>query len=161
MEKRVAIIGAGVSGLLSCKWAVSKGFKPIVFEAKDQVGGLWTQTIESTKLQNVKPYYQFSDFPWPDSVKEMFPHSSQLLEYIQSYAQNFDLLQYVKFNSEVVSIDYVGESEDEIQSYELWGGNGKAFGSKGKWNLKVHHTKKGDSTKVIVLNCAQFDVIVV
>ncbi|XP_075510238.1 putative flavin-containing monooxygenase 1 isoform X1 [Primulina tabacum] len=147
MEKRVAIIGAGVSGLLACKCAVSKGFKPIVFEAKDQVGGLWTQTIESTKLQNAKPYYQFSDFPWPDSVKEMFPHSSQLLEYIQSYAQHFDLLQYVKFNSEVVSIDYVGESEDEIQSYELWGGDGKAFGSKGKWNLKVHHTKE-DSTKL-------------
>lgn len=147
MEKRVAIIGAGVSGLLACKYAVSKGFKPIVFEAKDQVGGLWTQTIESTKLQNAKPTYQFSDFPWPDSVKEMFPHSSQLQEYMQSYAQHFDLLQYVKFNSEVVSIDYVGESEDEIQSYELWGGDGKAFGSKGKWNLKVHHTKE-DSTKV-------------
>ncbi|XP_073156376.1 probable flavin-containing monooxygenase 1 [Henckelia pumila] len=150
MEKRVAIIGAGVSGLLACKYAVSKGFKPIVFEAKDEVGGLWTQTIESTKLQNVKQYYQFSDLPWPDSVQEMFPNNSQLLEYIHSYAQHFDLLQYVRFNAQVVSIDYVGEeSEKEIQAWESWGGtgDGNAFGSKGKWKLKVHHIKE-DSTEV-------------
>ncbi|KZV15876.1 putative flavin-containing monooxygenase 1 [Dorcoceras hygrometricum] len=152
MEKRVAIIGAGVSGLLACKYALSKGFEPIVFEAKDQVGGRWTQTIESTKVQNVKEYYQFSDFPWPDSVKEIFPHSTQLLEYIQSYAQHFDLLRYVKFSTEVVDIDYVGESEEEIQSSGLWGGDGKAFGSKGKWNLRV---RSGKSAVDIAFECAQ------
>ncbi|KAI3446830.1 hypothetical protein Pfo_003495 [Paulownia fortunei] len=142
MEKRVAIIGAGISGLLACKYAAAKGFNPIVFEAQDQVGGVWNQTIESTRLQNVKEFFQFSDFPWPSSVQDMFPRNTQLLEYIQSYAQNFELLPYIKFNSKVISIDYVGQSLEEMQSWELWGGAGKAFGSKGKWNLKVLDTKE-------------------
>ncbi|KAL3532247.1 hypothetical protein ACH5RR_005768 [Cinchona calisaya] len=72
MEKRVAIIGAGISGLLACKYALAKGFHPTIFEAQDCVGGLWNHTIESTKLQNAKQDFHFSDFPWPSSVQEMF-----------------------------------------------------------------------------------------
>ncbi|KAK4431803.1 putative flavin-containing monooxygenase 1 [Sesamum alatum] len=142
MEKRVAIIGAGISGLLACKYAASRGFNPVVLEAEEQVGGLWNHTIESTRLQNVKEFFQFSDFPWPSSVQEALPTNAQLLEYLQSYARHFELLPYIKFNCKVISVDYVGECEEEMQSWELWGGSGKAFGSKGKWNLKVLHTKQ-------------------
>ncbi|KAL0315471.1 UNVERIFIED_CONTAM: putative flavin-containing monooxygenase 2 [Sesamum radiatum] len=142
MEKRVAIIGAGISGLLACKYAASRGFNPVVFEAQEQVGGLWNHTIESTRLQNVKEFFQFSDFPWPSSVQDALPTNAQLLEYLQSYARHFELFPYIKFNSKVVSVSYVGECEEEMQSWELWGGGGKAFGSKGKWSLKVLHTKE-------------------
>lgn len=143
MEKRVAIVGAGVSGLLACKYLAEKGLKPVVFEEKDRVGGLWNQTYESTRLQVPKENYQFSDFPWPSSVEEVWPHNTQLVQYLQSYAQQFELLQYVKFNSRVTEVNYVGESKEEMQSWDLWGGNGKAFGSKGKWMLKVAHSKDG------------------
>ncbi|KAL6586221.1 hypothetical protein OROMI_002865 [Orobanche minor] len=148
MEKRVAIVGAGISGLLACKYTASKGFNPVVFEAQDQVGGLWNHTIESTRLQIPKETFEFSDFPWPPSA-DMFPHNTQLQDYLRSYARNFQLLQYVQFNSTVVSIDYVGdnhESLEDMQFWELWGGAGKAFGSKGKWHLKVKDTKQ-DSIK--------------
>lgn len=147
MEKRVAIVGAGMSGLLACKYAASKGFRPVVFEAQDQAGGLWNHTIESTRLQNARETFQFSDFPWPSSVKDVFPKSTQLLEYLQSYAQNFDLLPYIKFGSKVVGIEYVGPSVEEMETWDLWGGAGNAFGSKGKWNLKVLDTGD-DSIKV-------------
>ncbi|KAK6126929.1 hypothetical protein DH2020_039330 [Rehmannia glutinosa] len=138
MEKRVAIVGAGLSGLLACKYTASKGFNPIVFEAQDEVGGLWNKTIETTRLQSSKDYFQFSDFPWPSSVEDMFPHNTKVLEYLQSYAQYFELLNYIEFNSKVISIEYVGQSLEEMQSWEMWGGAGKAFGSKGKWNLKEY-----------------------
>lgn len=139
MEKRVAIVGAGISGLLACKYAVARGFTPIVFEEQDHVGGLWNHTLESTTLQVPRQLYEFSDFPWPSSIEEMFPHNTQLTEYLRSYAQKFQLLQYVNFKCKVIDVDYVGESEDEIKCWDLWGGDGKAFGSKGKWILRVSH----------------------
>ena len=140
MERKVAIIGAGVSGLLACKYTLSKGFHPIVFEAQSGIGGVWTKTIETTKLQTPKVLYQFSDFPWPSSVKEDFPNQHQVFDYIQSYACHFDLLRHIKFNTKVVSIEYEGPSEEEMQYWTMWSGTGAPFSSKGKWKVMVEDT---------------------
>ncbi|WCJ40001.1 flavin-dependent monooxygenase 1 [Euphorbia peplus] len=141
MEKQIAIIGGGgISGLLASKHLLSKGFHPIVFEAKSSIGGVWTNTVETTKLQSPKPAYEFSDFPWPHSVTEMFPSSKQVLDYIESYASHFDLIKHINFNSKVVGIHYEGPSDEEMEAWSLWGGNGEPFSSKGKWHIEVQHS---------------------
>ncbi|KAF5176370.1 Flavin-binding monooxygenase family protein [Thalictrum thalictroides] len=117
MEKRVAIIGAGISGLIACKYMSVKGFNPIVFEAKDSIGGVWTHTVETTKLQTPKDAYQFSDFPWPSSVKEEFPDHSQ---------------------TKVLAVDYEGPSDEEMVAWDLWG---EPFSPKGKWNITIENTQ--------------------
>ncbi|XP_059635721.1 probable flavin-containing monooxygenase 1 [Cornus florida] len=144
MEKQIAIIGAGISGLLACKHAVDMGFSPTVFEARDAIGGVWAaQSMESTKLQTPKTYYQFSDFAWPPSVNQTFPHHTQVFHYIQSYARHFDILRLIKFNSRVIGIDYSTPSDEEgIVSGDLWGGYGGPFSATGKWKVAVQDTQQ-------------------
>lgn len=155
----MAIIGAGISGLLACKYTLSKGFQPIVFESSSSIGGVWTKTVESTKLQTPKELYQFSDFPWPSSVTEDFPNQHQVLDYIRSYAQHFDLLKHIKFNTKVCGLEYEGPSEDEMQSWSLWGGTGEPFSSKGKWKVTLHVQDKQSSSSEVCTYLVDFVVL--
>ncbi|KAF8027668.1 hypothetical protein BT93_E0545 [Corymbia citriodora subsp. variegata] len=135
--KKIAIVGAGISGLVACKYTLSKGLHPIVFESQTGIGGVWTKTVETTKLQTPRPAYQFSDFPWPDSVTEDYPHAHQVLEYVESYARHFDLLKHIKFGTRVLSIGYDGPPGEVMQSWSLWGSDGRPFGSGRKWKIRV------------------------
>ncbi|XP_012467649.1 probable flavin-containing monooxygenase 1 isoform X1 [Gossypium raimondii] len=137
MERKVGIVGAGVSGLLACKYILSKGFHPIVFESQSSIGGVWTKALETTKLQTPKPFYQFSDFAWPSFVTEYFPDKHVVLDYVEAYAKHFHLLNHIKFNTKVAGILYEGPRDEEIQSWSLWGGTGEPFSSRGKWKLIV------------------------
>lgn len=149
-KKQIAIVGAGVSGLLACKYLLLKGFHPIVFEARSDIGGAWIKTVETTKLQTPKQLYQFSDYPWPDSVTTDFPDHNQVLDYIQSYASHFDLRKHIKFNRKVVGIEFEGLSGEDEKSWSFWNGNGQPFGSRGKWTVAVEDAKN-HSTEVCAI----------
>ncbi|KAI3714195.1 hypothetical protein L1987_72791 [Smallanthus sonchifolius] len=137
-KKQIAIIGAGISGLLACKYCLSKGFEPIVFEFESDVGGVWIKTIKTTRLQLPKVMYQFSDFPWPPSITDVFPNQQQVHDYIRSYATHFNLMPHIKFHSRVKGIAYDGRSSD---AWSLWNGTGEAFPPQGKWNVTVENTQ--------------------
>uniref|UniRef100_A0A1S3BK15 Flavin-containing monooxygenase n=1 Tax=Cucumis melo TaxID=3656 RepID=A0A1S3BK15_CUCME len=135
--KKVAVVGAGLSGLIACKLILSKGLTPIVFEAKDVIGGLWNDTIESTVLQTRRQMFELSDFPWPKSVTEEYPRYDQVLDYLRSYAEHFGLFKYIRLNTKVLSIEYEGFSDEEINSWTYWGGSGNAFSERSKWKLSL------------------------
>ncbi|KAK9094841.1 hypothetical protein Scep_026310 [Stephania cephalantha] len=155
MGKRVAIVGGGVSGLIACKYISDKGFHPIVFESQSEVGGVWTHTTQTTKLQTPKTSYQFSDFPWPCSVHDTFPHHTQVLDYIQSYTRHYNLLQFIKLNTRVVSIEFYGASDDDMASWSLWGCNGEPFSPRGRWVCSVEdtiqHTREVYQVEFVIL----------
>ncbi|KAI3962362.1 hypothetical protein MKX01_005364 [Papaver californicum] len=112
----IGIIGAGVSGLLACKYVLQKGFQPIVFESQSGFGGVWTHTIQRTKLQIPRQGYLFSNFPWTFYDKEDYPNYNQLMEYLESYALHFNLLPCIKFNTEVINLDYlIQEGQDRCK----------------------------------------------
>ncbi|KAI7740266.1 hypothetical protein M8C21_000035 [Ambrosia artemisiifolia] len=136
-KKQVAIVGAGVSGLIACKYCLSKGFDPIVFDTEPDIGGVWAKTIKTSRLQTPKALYQFSDFPWPTSVTDDFPTHLQIMEYIRSYAINFDLIPHIRFRSRVKGIHYDGLWSE---TWSLWNGTGEPF-TEGKWNVTVENTQ--------------------
>ncbi|EOA14394.1 hypothetical protein CARUB_v10027589mg [Capsella rubella] len=139
-SSRVAIIGAGVSGLAAAKHLARH--RPQVFEASDSIGGVWRKcTYETTKLQSVRVSYEFSDFPWPNRCESSFPTYVEVLDYLEAYAKHFDLLKYIKLNCKVVEVRFIGDGQD------LHMGNIGAYGNllpgKPVWEVAVR-TEHGD-----------------
>ncbi|KAM0837285.1 hypothetical protein ACQ4PT_061774 [Festuca glaucescens] len=115
MEKKsVAIIGAGVSGLVACKHLLERGYRPVVFEADTALGGVWANTPDCTRLQTPRPMYQYSDFPWPDSITEEYPASHQVSSYLDAYARHFGVLDCVRLGHRVAGMEYAGVPEEEL-----------------------------------------------
>lgn len=51
MKKRVAIIGAGISGLASIRSCLEEGLEPTCFERSNDVGGLWKFSVSGASVQ--------------------------------------------------------------------------------------------------------------
>ncbi|XP_003414926.1 flavin-containing monooxygenase 3 isoform X1 [Loxodonta africana] len=113
MGKRVAIIGAGVSGLASIRSCLEEGLKPTCFEKSDDVGGLWkfsdhgeegrASIYRSVFTNSSKEMTCFADFPYPDDFPS-FMHHSKLLEYLTAYAKEKNLLKYIQFKTLVSKV---------------------------------------------------------
>lgn len=115
---RIAIIGAGCSGLVAIKHLVEAGLKDIVcYEKSDQIGGNWVYTATSshssicrtTHTISSKSMSQFSDFPMPDDYPD-YPSHHQILAYFQAYTRHFQLEEYIRFN---VAVQHVVKIENE------------------------------------------------
>ena len=76
MPKRIAIIGAGVGGIISAKCCLEQGLDIVVFEKTDYIGGLWryqehldvngiASVMKSTVINTSKEVSSFSDYPPP------------------------------------------------------------------------------------------------
>uniref|UniRef100_A0ACD6AA41 Uncharacterized protein n=1 Tax=Avena sativa TaxID=4498 RepID=A0ACD6AA41_AVESA len=143
MEKKsVAIVGAGVSGLAACKHLLERGCRPVVFEADAVVGGVWAHAPECTRLQSNRTTYQYSDFPWPETVTEAHPKGELVAGYLNAYARHFGVLECVRFGHRVAAMEYAGVAEEEVAAWEEWAGCGQAFGSgDGEWRLTVADTE--------------------
>lgn len=54
MARRVAVVGAGSSGLACVKICVEEGLEPVCFESSDDIGGLWRFKVsEDTVLKSI------------------------------------------------------------------------------------------------------------
>ncbi|XP_006887484.1 PREDICTED: dimethylaniline monooxygenase [N-oxide-forming] 2 [Elephantulus edwardii] len=113
MAKKVAVIGAGVSGLISLKCCVDEGLEPTCFERTEDIGGLWrfkenvedgrASIYQSVITNTSKEMSCFSDFPMPENFPN-FLHNTKLLEYFRIVAKKFDLLKYIQFQTTVLSV---------------------------------------------------------
>ncbi|XP_073448969.1 flavin-containing monooxygenase 5-like [Aquarana catesbeiana] len=113
MVKRVAVIGAGASGLTAIKCCLDEGLEPTCFEKTDDIGGLWRYKDESEDgrasiyksvvINTSKEMMCFSDFPAPEDFPN-YMHNSRIMEYFRMYAEKFNLLKYIQNKTAVCSI---------------------------------------------------------
>ncbi|MEE6496134.1 hypothetical protein FKM82_002237 [Ascaphus truei] len=113
MTKRVAVIGAGCSGLTAIKCCLEEGLEPTCFERSNDIGGLWkfTEMVEegrasiyrSVVTNTSKEMMCYSDFPMPEDFP-IYLHHSKVLEYLHLYSEHFKLFKYIQFQTEVCSV---------------------------------------------------------
>ncbi|GFT00537.1 dimethylaniline monooxygenase 2 [Trichonephila clavipes] len=111
--KKIAVIGAGTSGLTAIKCCKEEGLAVTCFEKTGNFGGRWryrrnsipgvASVMKSTVSIHSKEMLAFSDFPPPKSFPN-YLHHTKMLEYLHLYAEQFNLLQHIEYDCEVVSI---------------------------------------------------------
>ncbi|HYO87530.1 MAG TPA: NAD(P)-binding domain-containing protein [Candidatus Limnocylindrales bacterium] len=132
VSARVCIIGAGPSGITAIKQCLQAGLTQIVcYEKQDQVGGNWifspegghSSVYETTHSITSISQSAFSDYPMPAGFPD-FPSHRQILAYFQSYARDFGLLPYIRFNTTVQKAE---EQPDHTWRITLDDGTVEAF----------------------------------
>ncbi|KAM9974872.1 hypothetical protein ACTFIW_008342 [Dictyostelium discoideum] len=121
-NKKVAIIGAGPSGLCFAKYINQIGYLiPTIFDKSNDFGGVWSNSTNRKVWDSLRINFNqfstsFSDFPFKDkfpSKGEVFPTNQELYEYYKSYVEHFDLMKIIRFNSTIISVKkFKGPSED-------------------------------------------------
>ncbi|XP_034002287.1 dimethylaniline monooxygenase [N-oxide-forming] 5-like [Trematomus bernacchii] len=143
---KVAVIGAGVSGLTSIKACLDEGLQPTCFESSHDIGGLWrfkekpepgrANIYQSVVINSSKEKMAFSDFPPPADLPNNM-HHSEVLQYIRLYAQAFNLLQNIHFKTSVLSVRQTPD-----------------FAATGRWEVETEMTEGPRETHV-------FDAVIV
>lgn len=105
----VAVIGAGLAGLVTLKSCLEEGLDATIFEQSDHIGGNWkfkeqgVSVFRNTELTSSKYLTAFSDFPMPEDYPHFMRHE-QYFEYLQAYTQKFELLPHIQFGVSIESV---------------------------------------------------------
>lgn len=125
MKRKIALIGAGLSGLVTAKTLREYGHEVVVFEKENEIGGVWCPSRHYPGLttQNTRDTYAFSDFRMPKHYSE-FPTGAQMLEYLRNYVQHFQMGDCLRLGHLVESAE--PENQNGQTRWRLSGRHGSA-----------------------------------
>ena len=109
-ELRVAIIGAGMSGLVAAHRLQQAGVPFVVLEKNADVGGTWFENrYPGCRVDVPNHLYSYSFFQrddWP----ERFSPQEVLLEYFRRVADDLDVRPHIRFGVDVTAATYCEEA---------------------------------------------------
>ncbi|XP_054708852.1 flavin-containing monooxygenase 5-like [Uloborus diversus] len=128
-QKRILVIGAGVSGLTAIKACKEENLDVVCYERIGELGGLWRyhendldglpSVMKSTISNTSKEMSSFTDFP-PAKEFPTYMHHTAVLKYLEMYVEHFGLLSHITYYQEVIELI---PAED--------------YGTTGKWLVKI------------------------
>ncbi len=104
---KIAVIGAGPSGITAAKNLFDQGFTDVtLFDRGDQVGGNWvfdaasghSSVFETTHIISSKKFSEYHDYPMPADYPD-YPGHDHLRRYFQSYADHFGVTPHIRFRT--------------------------------------------------------------
>lgn len=101
----VAIVGAGMSGILAAHRLRQAGVPFVVFEKNEDVGGTWFENTYPGCRVDVPNHlysYSFAQEAWPHH----FSDQASLLGYFRRCADAFGIRPHIRFGTEVLSAEY-------------------------------------------------------
>ncbi len=102
---RVAIIGAGISGIIAAVRLRELGVPFVILERNQEVGGVWlTNTYPGAGVDTPSYLYSFSFFPRHWSTH--FGKRDEMVAYLAEAVDHFDLRRHIIFGTEVDSAVY-------------------------------------------------------
>jgi 4-hydroxyacetophenone monooxygenase len=103
---RVAVIGAGMSGLLAAIRLEEAGIPYVVLEKNEGVGGTWLENAyPGCRVDVANHFYSYSFAPnhdWP----EFFSRRDELRAYFERCANDFGVRDKVRFRTEVLGATF-------------------------------------------------------
>lgn len=106
-KPKVAVIGAGMSGMLAAIKLRERGVEDIVIlEKADRVGGTWRDNTYPGLSCDVPAHmYTYTFEPNPE-WSHRYAHGGEIYKYFENVADKYDLKKHIRFNSEVTSARY-------------------------------------------------------
>jgi cation diffusion facilitator CzcD-associated flavoprotein CzcO len=110
VTKRVAVIGAGSSGLAAAHNLLDAGFEVNVLEREHDLGGSWNQDTpqgrvhDSATMISSRPMTEYPDFPMPAEFPD-YPDHRQALAYLRAYSGSFELDRHIRYDTAVTSVN--------------------------------------------------------
>ena len=98
---RIAIIGAGISGIAAAKTLNRFGHQTVLFERSGTIGGVWALAYPNVRLQNIADHYHLTDYEWP-FAHDLYPTATEVLRYIHAAAHHFKL--DIRLNHDVTAL---------------------------------------------------------
>ena len=105
----VLVVGAGPSGLSAIRELVAGGRQVVGVERHTDVGGIWdidnpgTPMYESAHLISSRTQSALDGLEMSDELPD-YPSHRQLLAYLRSYADRFDLRRHIRFGTAVEQV---------------------------------------------------------
>ncbi|CAI9109827.1 OLC1v1009733C1 [Oldenlandia corymbosa var. corymbosa] len=133
---RVAVIGAGVGGLVAARELKKDSHKVVVYEKSDRIGGVWVydprveedplgcdpnrEIVHSSLYGSVRTTIPsdimgFSDYPFNvtsdvnGGILKEFPSHEEVLQFLNNFVRDFGLMDLIRISTQVVRVEQVME----------------------------------------------------